>query len=455
MNRLFGTDGVRGIANRDLTPDLAFKLGIAGAMVLAGETKHKPKILIGSDTRISCGMLESALTAGICAAGADALVCGIVPTPAVAYLTQKYGCDAGVVISASHNSFEYNGIKFFSSNGFKLPDHIEDRIEDAVRLYSEDNWARPVGGSVGRRIDMPGSAHEYVEHLKRRLSVDLSSMRIAIDCANGASSSIAPGLFADLGAEVVTIGNQPDGININKNCGSTHLACLKELVIREHCDIGLAFDGDADRLLIIDENGQTIDGDAILAIIGLDMKVTHELAKDTIVVTVMSNLGLDIMANERGLNLEKTKVGDRYVLENMLLNGYNLGGEQSGHVILLDHSTTGDGMLTALAFLRVLTRNKTRVSDAAQIIRVLPQVLKPANIPEDKKSAAMTDDDITSKISSMESQLCGRGRVLVRPSGTEPMIRVMIEGEDLNIINQMADDLVLMITSRYAVNTDK
>ena len=449
MSRLFGTDGVRGVANRELTPDLAYKLGVAGARVLAGETSHKPLILIGSDTRISCGMLESALTAGICSAGADVIVCGVVPTPAVAYLTRKYRCDAGVVISASHNSFEYNGIKFFSGDGFKLPDSIEDEIENHIRDYDEGNWSRPEGADVGRRLEKPGAAHEYAEHLKRRMSVDLSSMKIAIDCANGASSMIAPTLFADLGAEVIAIANQPDGLNINANCGSTHMGCLKEVVVSEHCDIGLAFDGDADRLLIVDEFGQTVDGDAILAIVGLDMKTEGELHKDTVVVTVMSNLGLDIMAAGNGLKLEKTKVGDRYVLEMMRENGYNLGGEQSGHVILLDHSTTGDGMLTALAFLRVITRRNLSVSKVTDVIHVLPQVLKPAHIPTENKSKAMVDEMISEEICKMEAILDGRGRILVRPSGTEPMIRVMIEGEDYQMIDDMAQKLVELIISRY------
>ena len=450
MGRLFGTDGVRGVANRDLTPDLAYKLGYAGAMVLTGEKSHKPTILIGSDTRISCDMLEAALSAGICAAGADVMLCGVVPTPAVAYLTIKYKCDAGVVISASHNSFEYNGIKFFSSEGFKLPDDTEDKIEALVKAYAEDNWKRPEGGAVGRRINKPEAAHEYVEHLKRRLSVDLSSMKVALDCANGASSALAPGLFSDLGAEVITIGNRPDGININANCGSTHLKGLQELVVREKCDIGLAFDGDADRLLVIDENGQLVDGDAILAIVGMDMKQSNELKKNTIVVTVMSNLGLDIMASQNGLDIVKTKVGDRYVLENMLANGYNIGGEQSGHVILLDHCTTGDGMLTALAFLRVLTRKNEKVSDIAKIIHVLPQVLRPARLPEDKKAMAMADESIKAEISKMEAILDGKGRILVRPSGTEPMIRVMIEGEDYGQIEKMADSIAEMIMTRYS-----
>lgn len=449
MNRMFGTDGVRGIANKELTPDLAFKLGVAGAIVLAGETSHKPTILIGCDTRISCAMLEAALTAGICSAGADVLICGVIPTPAVAYLTRKYHCDAGIMISASHNSYEYNGIKFFAGTGFKLPDDTEDEIEAIVNAYNENAWQRPVGDQIGQRIIMQEAAHEYEENIKRRLSVDLSNLKIAIDCANGAASDIAPDLFKDLGATVCVTCNKPDGININHNCGSTHMGQLRDLIRREGCDLGLAFDGDADRLLAMDEFGTLVDGDAILAIIGLDMKETKELASDTVVVTVMSNLGLDIMAEKTGLSLLKTKVGDRYVLEQMLAGGYNLGGEQSGHVILLDHSTTGDGILTALALLRVLVRRKKSLSKIANVISVLPQVLKPARIPEDKKQKAMDDKDLEAAIAKYEKILGAKGRILVRASGTEPMIRVMIEGEDLSAIDDMAEHLVELIVARY------
>jgi len=449
MKRMFGTDGVRGIAIKELTPDLAYKLGVAGAMVLAGDTSHKPTILIGCDTRISCGMLEAALTAGICSAGADVYLCGVIPTPAVAYLTHKYKCEAGIMISASHNSYEYNGIKFFSGNGFKLPDDTEDEIEALVRAYDEHSRKRPVGGQIGQRIYKKDAAHEYEEHIKRRLSVDLSNLKIAIDCANGAASAIAPNLFRDLGAVVCVTSDHPDGLNINRDCGSTHMGSLRDLVRREGCDIGLAFDGDADRLLAMDEFGNPVDGDVILAIIGLDMKQTKELNADTIVVTVMSNLGFDIMAKEQGLTLEKTKVGDRYVLEKMLAGGFNLGGEQSGHVILLDHATTGDGILTALALLRVLVRRKKSLSKITNVITVLPQVLKPARIPEEKKHKALEDKDLQAAIVKYESQLNGRGRILVRASGTEPMVRVMIEGEDLAVINEMAEHLVELIVARY------
>ena len=322
MPRLFGTDGVRGIANKELTPDLAFQLGRAGAIVLAGECSHKPVILVGSDTRISCDMLEAALVAGICSAGADALICGIIPTPGVAYLTRKYQCDAGVVISASHNLFEYNGIKFFSSQGYKLPDATEDKIQDLIANPENYDIELPVGAGIGRRIERKNAARDYAEHLKRRMSVDLSGFKIALDCANGACAQIAPSLFRDLGAEVVAIGVEPDGVNINANCGSTHLERLSRLVCREGCDLGIAFDGDADRMLAVDEKGVVADGDVIMAIIAMDMKSMGRLRKDTMVATVMSNIGLGIMAAENEIHLVKTKVGDRYVLEEMLRGGF-------------------------------------------------------------------------------------------------------------------------------------
>ncbi|MDD4096235.1 MAG: phosphoglucosamine mutase [Oscillospiraceae bacterium] len=451
MARLFGTDGVRGIANRELTPDLAYRLGYAGAKVLAVNTDKKPTILIGMDTRISCPMLEAALAAGICSAGADVLLCGVLPTPGIAYLASKYKYDAGVMISASHNSFEYNGIKFFSGNGFKLSDEIEDEIERTVNEYDIYSQSRPVGEEVGTAVKRPESGHQYIEHLKRRMSVDLTGMRIAIDCANGAASEIAPSLFEDLGATVIAIGNQPNGLNINKNCGSTHLEVLSQLVVTEKCDIGLAFDGDADRFLAIDGSGNLVDGDAIMSIIAMDMKENGELKYDTIVVTVMSNLGLDIMANENGIVLEKTKVGDRYVLEKMLEKGYNIGGEQSGHVILLDHATTGDGILTALALLKALYRRGQSLVEASEIIRILPQVLLSAKVKNEDKAKVMEFDLLKSTIEKYESQLNGKGRILVRASGTEPIIRVMIEGENEEEISLMARDLVAIIQKNFIV----
>jgi len=315
------------------------------------------------------------------------MVCGVIPTPGIAYLTRKYNCDAGVMISASHNSYEYNGIKFFSNNGYKLPDDTEDQIESLIKAYDEHAVDRPIDGQLGRRIAKPTATHDYAEYLKRRMAVDLSGLKVALDCANGACAHIAPNLFSDLGAEVLTIGVEPNGTNINDGCGSTHLEGLRQLVRREGCDIGIAFDGDADRMLAIDETGEPVDGDVIMAIVALDMMHSGQLRDNTLVVTVMSNLGLDIMAREKGLNLVKTKVGDRYVLEEMLKTGYSLGGEQSGHIILLEHSTTGDGMLSALRLLRALTENGEKLGQAKKVMQILPQVLKSARIPNEKKSA--------------------------------------------------------------------
>lgn len=451
MSRLFGTDGVRGIANKELTPDLAFRLGLAGATVLAGETSHKPEILVGLDTRISCGMLESALVAGICSAGADALICGVIPTPAIAYLVRKYNCDAGVMISASHNTYEYNGIKFFAGSGYKLPDDTEDKIEEVVQSYDAETMVRPTGAEVGRRIEKKNASRDYSEHLKRRMGVDLTGLKIGLDCANGAAAHIAPNLFSDLGAEIVAIGVEPDGLNINDNCGSTHLDRLRQLVRREDCDLGIAFDGDADRMLCIDEHGELMDGDVIMAIIALDMKRKGQLPDDTLVVTVMSNLGLDIMAHEKGINLVKTKVGDRYVLEEMLRGGYMIGGEQSGHVILLDDSTTGDGMLSALRLLRAIDNGSQTFSEARQVMKSLPQVLRSAHVPNEKKARAMEDTDILETCKRLEEKLNDRGRILVRPSGTEPIIRVMIEGESVDEISEMADQITRLIVSKYGV----
>ena len=449
MTRLFGTDGVRGIANQELTPDLAFRLGWAGARVLAGACKHKATILVGQDARISCGMLESALVAGICSAGADALVAGVVPTPAIAYLTRKYTCDAGVMISASHNSYEFNGIKFFSESGHKLPDETEDRIEALIGRYPEEATDRPTGDLVGRRLERKQAARDYAEHLKRRMGVDLSGLRIGLDCANGACAAIAPGLFADLGAEVFAIGVEPDGININAGCGSLHPDKLRQLVRRENCDLGIGFDGDADRMLAVDEHGELVDGDVAMAIIARDMKQKGHLKDDTLVVTVMSNLGLDLMARSNGIRIVKTKVGDRYVLEEMLRHGYTVGGEQSGHIILLEHATTGDGLLSALRLLRALCDSGQRLSEARRVMHVLPQVQRSARISNGNKQAALQDAEICSRIAAIEQELAGRGRVLVRASGTEPIIRVMLEGEDISKIGPLADALTDLITSRF------
>ncbi len=447
MGRLFGTDGVRGVANRELTPELAFALGRAGAMVLAGEVHHRPRFLIGTDTRISCGMLEAALAAGICAAGADAVLCGVIPTPGVAYLTHAHGYDAGVVISASHNSFEFNGIKFFSGDGYKLPDRVEDEIDAAI--VRGDEWERPQGAGVGRIRRDTDVVADYVAHLEQAMGSDLGGLTVALDCANGAASEIAPPLFRALGARVVAIGDQPDGVNINDQCGSTHLARLAETVREHACALGIAFDGDADRMLAVDETGEPVDGDIIMAILADDLRARGRLPADTLVVTVMSNMGLDLAARERGIRLQKTQVGDRYVLEAMRAGGFALGGEQSGHIILHEHATTGDGILSALCLLRTLRRRQQTLGSARQIMTVLPQVLKSARVDNSEKAAVMSNPEILDLCARMEADLQHRGRILVRASGTEPIIRVMLEGEDLEQIDRMADQIVAAILAHH------
>jgi phosphoglucosamine mutase len=447
MGGLFGTDGVRGVANIELTAELAYKLGRAGAYVLTSETKHIPKILVGMDSRISGDMLESALVSGICSMGAEAVCLGIIPTPAVAYLTRYYKADAGVVISASHNSYEFNGIKFFNNNGYKLSDAMEDRIESII-LFKPEDLPRPTGKEVGKKSIQDSALEDYISFLKGTIEGDLSGLKIAIDCANGASYKAAPLTLMELGAEVCVINNEPNGININKNCGSTHMDELKKFVVRSNADIGLAFDGDADRLLAVDEKGNVVDGDQIMAIIGLDLKKKGMLTKDTIVATIMSNMGLDIMAKKEGLNLVRTKVGDRYVLERMLNKGYVFGGEQSGHIIFLEHNTTGDGLLSALQLLKVLKSSGKKLSDVASVMQELPQVLMNAKVSNYKKHDYFEDDVISEMCKELEAELNGEGRVLVRPSGTEPLIRVMIEGKDRQFISAKAVELVRMIEGR-------
>lgn len=415
--------------------------------MLTSETNRTPKILVGMDTRISGGMLESALVAGICSVGAEAVCLGVIPTPAVAYLTRHYKADAGVVISASHNPFEFNGIKFFDSNGYKLPDATEDKIEEIAR-NGFDNTQLPYGAGVGRRKTAGNTLRDYVDFLKSTIDHDLKGLKIALDCANGASYQAAPMLFEELGAQVFPINNSPDGLNINRDCGSTHMSQLMEHVRKCGADVGLAFDGDADRVLAVDENGELVDGDKILAVIGLELKKTGQLAHDTIVATVMSNLGLDIMARENGLKLVKTKVGDRYVLEEMLDKGYILGGEQSGHIIFLKHNTTGDGLLTALQLLNVMKTTGRKLSDLAGVMQVLPQVLENAKVRNENKHRYMEDELVAKLCCELEDEFRGEGRVLIRPSGTEPLVRVMIEGKDRDYIAKRASELVAVIEER-------
>lgn len=445
MARLFGTDGVRGVAGTELTIELARKLGQAGAYVLTKEQDHQPTIIVGCDTRISGGMLASALMAGICSVGANAIFVGVMPTPAIAYLTRKHKVDAGVVISASHNPMEFNGIKFFNGEGYKLSDALEDEIEALIQNNME-GVTLPTGSGVGRieyRFDL---RDEYVEFMKKCVPVDLTGMKIVIDCAEGAAHYTSVKALKDLGADLVAIHTEPDGTNINANCGSTHMDELKARVVYEKAAIGLAFDGDADRMLAVDENGEMVDGDQIMAICGCYMKKKGTLKKDTIVVTVMTNLGFTLMGQKEGIHIEKTKVGDRYVLENMMENGYNIGGEQSGHVIFLDDNTTGDGLLSALHLLNVMVEEKKPLSELAKVMEVLPQALVNAKVPTHKKDAYMEYAEIAEAIGQLEEKFKGEGRVLIRPSGTEPLVRVMIEGKNQEEIQADAECLAELIT---------
>lgn len=444
MARIFGTDGVRGVANKELTIELAMNLGKAGAYVLTKENSHKPTILVGCDTRISGEMLANALMSGICAVGANAVYVGVVPTPAIAYLTRKYNYDAGVVISASHNPSEYNGIKFFSRTGYKLSDRLEDEIEETLRMNSSE-LPMPLGDQVGRITYKYDAKDDYVDFAASLIDMDLSGLKIVVDAAEGAAYYTAEKTLRKLGADPIVIHNNPDGININRNCGSTHMEELREKVLETGADIGIAFDGDADRMLAVDEQGNMVDGDQIMAICGVYMKNKGILKNDTIVATVMSNLGFFQMGVRENIHIEQTKVGDRYVLECMLKEGYNLGGEQSGHVIFLDENTTGDGLISALHLLQVLTESGKKLSELASVMTVLPQALVNAKVSNRKKDYYMDNKNIAEAIADFEKRFAGAGRVLIRPSGTEPLIRVMIEGNDQEFIDREAKALAKLI----------
>lgn len=444
MGRLFGTDGIRGIANKELTADLAFKTGMSGAYVLTKSISHRPRILIGKDTRKSGDMLEAALTAGLCAMGAKVIPLGVVPTPAVAYLTRKYKADAGVVISASHNPCEYNGIKFFNSEGYKLKDEIENEIEKYI-LGEKTIEDLPTHGKIGYVSANHDAVEDYVSFAISTVDCRLDGMKIAIDCANGASYQTAFKALNKLGANVEAIHNTPDGVNINAKCGSTHMESLQAYVTSIGADVGLAFDGDADRMLAVDENGEIIDGDKIMAVCARFMKEQGRLEKNTLVATVMSNLGLFIAGEKLGINIPKTKVGDRYVLEEMLDKGYIIGGEQSGHIIFLEHNTTGDGLVSALQFLSVLKKTGMKASEAAAVVTIMPQVLRNAHVKPENKNSYMENAKIADCINALEAEFAGEGRVLIRPSGTEPLVRVMIEGRDTEYITKKADELAAMI----------
>lgn len=444
MSRLFGTDGVRGVANAELTPQLAMQLGQAGAYVLTKEKEHKPTIMVGCDTRISGDMLANALMAGACSVGANAVYVGVIPTPAVAYLTRKYKVDAGVVISASHNPVEFNGIKFFDGNGYKLPDEMEDEIEAVIKSGMAD-IKFPTGSQVGKIKYRTDAREEYINHAIQAIPVDLTGLKIVVDCAEGASYYTSIEALKELGANVIAIHNNPDGTNINANCGSTHMDELMGRVLYEKADVGLAFDGDADRLLAVDEQGHRVDGDQIMAIIGNHMKRNGTLKDDTIVATVMSNLGFFLMGERCGLKMEQTKVGDRYVLERMREIGANLGGEQSGHIIFLDENTTGDGLLSALHLLQVLVETGKPLSELASVMEVLPQALVNAKVANHKKEHYMEYPEIADAIKQLTDKFAGEGRVLIRPSGTEPLVRVMIEGKNQAQIEEEAKNLANLI----------
>ncbi|QNO14733.1 phosphoglucosamine mutase [Alkalicella caledoniensis] len=445
MGKLFGTDGIRGVANEVLTPELVYGIARCAGYYF---TKHEtnPKILIGKDTRISGDMIEAALSLGFTSVGVEVIKLGVVTTPAVAYLTKNTEAVAGVMISASHNPMEDNGIKFFSNEGFKLQDSVEDEIEELYFIKKELPY--PTGEKVGIVKEDKSLQNMYLEYLKTTISNKFNGIKVGLDCANGSAYDLAPKLFEELGAQVHTIFNTPDGTNINKNCGSTHPEELAKYVVEQGLDLGFAFDGDADRLIAIDKTGAEIDGDFILAICGKHLKEQGKLPGGVVVSTVMANLGFDLACQREGLEPIKTKVGDRYVLEEMLKGGYTLGGEQSGHIIFLEHGTTGDGILTAVQLLDTLISLGQDLSDAKTILEKLPQVL--INVKVNDKEKYLTSTKISSKVEEVEGKLGSTGRVLVRPSGTENLIRVMIEGKNPQEIKELAEEIASVIKTELA-----
>lgn len=444
MGRLFGTDGARGIAITELTCETAMNIGRAAALVLAKETNHTPKIIIGKDTRISGDVLEAALVAGICSVGANVHILGVLPTPAVAMLVKKYEADAGVMISASHNSVEFNGIKLFSGTGFKLSDKIEQEIEELI-LDTPEKMQLKDGCEIGRVFYEMNAEWDYIRYVRKTVDADFTGIKVALDCANGSASGTAKKLFEGLGASCVMISDKPDGTNINKNCGSTHIEQLMKTVVEKKCDVGLAFDGDADRCLAVDDRGQLIDGDKLLAIFSKFMKVQGKLKSNTCVVTVMSNLGFFKFAKENGINATTTAVGDRYVLERMQKLDYNLGGEQSGHIIFLDEANTGDGQLTGVKLLEVMKKTGKKSSELAACMETYPQVLVNVKITADKKGMWEKNEKIQQAIDMYKEKLGDDGRILVRESGTEPLVRVMLEGKKTGIITEYANNIAKLI----------
>jgi phosphoglucosamine mutase len=447
MGRLFGTDGVRGVANSELTCELAMKIGRAAAMVLMSEDIKRPRVMIGKDTRMSSDMLESAMAAGLCSVGADVVLLGVVPTPAVAFLVKNEGCDAGVMISASHNPCEYNGIKIFKSDGYKLPDELEEKIEELLL----DETALPpvkIGGEVGKVYKDKKACDIYINHICSTAECNFRGLRVAFDCANGSAAVTARSAFTRLGAECSFLFSEPDGVNINDCCGSTHLENLREYVVKNGLDAGFAFDGDADRLLAVDENGNVVDGDMIIALCSKHLKSQGKLKKDTAVVTVMSNMGFFRFCEKCGIACETTKVGDRYVLENMVKNGYSIGGEQSGHIIFLDHASTGDGQLTAVQIMNVMKSTGKSLGELASVMEVFPQIMINVRVSNIGKVRYASDEEIKKSIAEAEKVLGDSGRVLVRVSGTEPLVRVMLEGRDELLIKKLGEEIAEVVRER-------
>ncbi len=452
MRKYFGTDGIRRIANTELTPELVYKVAKAGAYVLSKHTNHTPTILIGRDTRISGTLIESAMTAGFLSYGANVKLLGVIPTPGVAYLTKKLNADASVVISASHNTYEFNGVKYFSNKGTKIDDSIEEEIEEVMESDKmiELNAPHDKIGVSEVREDL---IEEYVDFLVNNFEEEIKQYNrldfiVGIDTANGATYKIAKKVFTKLKINYTIINNEPNGININHNCGSTHIEQIREYVINNKLSLGIAYDGDGDRCLAIDEKGNLIDGDICLAVISKYLKEKNNLRQNTLVATVMSNLGLNKYCTENNITLKQTKVGDRYVLEEMLKNGYNLGGEQSGHIIMLDYNPTGDGILTSLMLIKILLEKNISASDIRRIINIYPQVLVNAKVSQEKKYDYDKISEIKQAIEKLEQQFSGNGRVLIRTSGTEPLIRVMIEGEDQEYITKKANEIAELITEK-------
>ena len=444
MRRLFGTDGVRGVANLDpMTSETAMQLGRAAAHIFMRRA-GRHQIVIGKDTRISGYMLESALTAGICSMGVDVLLVGPMPTPAIAFLTRSLRADAGVVISASHNPYQDNGIKFFSGDGFKLPDEVESRIEELI-VSDEIKHLRPTADLIGKAYRIDDADGRYIEFAKRSLPKDLDfqGIKLVVDCANGAGYKVAPTVLRELGATVEVIGNKPNGMNINQACGAVHPELLQETVRLHKADLGIALDGDADRAIFVCEQGTVVDGDHVMAALGLDLHHQGLLANRTLVGTVMSNFGLELSMAKAGITLIRTPVGDRYLLERMLADGYNFGGEQSGHFIFLDHNTTGDGLISALQILSLMKRSKKPLSELAKAMTAVPQIL--VNIKVKQKPVLESIPEIDRAIQENNRRLNGSGRVLIRYSGTEPLLRIMVEGEHASVVKDVADELARVV----------